>query len=154
MASLSTCHLGLWLGWQILLNHDAFHFQDEVVPVIFDSDHCAVLNFYFANRFLAPHKSCLTCFIDMKLVPHAQLRNRYAWHCKNCHSEREDSSFMETCLLLQKDVHVIYLWAENLPVKTAAEILGVSRQCVQQHFPRLGATGCHLGHRPHGFGFG
>ena len=25
MASLSTCHLGLWLGWQILLNLERCH---------------------------------------------------------------------------------------------------------------------------------
>ena len=29
---------------------------------------------------------------------------------------------------------MVYLWAQNSPVKTAAETLGVSRQCVQQHF--------------------
>ena len=28
MASLSTCHLGLWLGWQILLNLVKNHIQN------------------------------------------------------------------------------------------------------------------------------
>ena len=43
MASLSTCHLGLWLGWQILLNEvervfDLKQVNDEVEHV-FDLKH-------------------------------------------------------------------------------------------------------------------
>ena len=40
MASLSTCHLGLWLGWQILLNLVKSCLtspdKDDVVHVLFD----------------------------------------------------------------------------------------------------------------------
>ena len=116
-------------------------FQDELAPVIVGADPCAVLDYYFANDLLAPHKSCPTCFADMKLVPRAQLSDRFAWYCKNfqCgsrsyHSVRADSFFARSRVPLQKYIHMVYLWAQNLPVKTAAETLGVSRQCVQQHF--------------------
>ena len=116
-------------------------FQDELAPVIFGTDHRAVLDYYFANDLLAPRKSCPTCFAGMKLVPRSQLSDRFAWHCKNfqCgsrsyHSVRADSFFARSRVPLQKYIHMVYLWAQNSPVKTAAETLGVSRQCVQQHF--------------------
>ena len=37
MASLSTCHLGLWLGWQILLN---------LVKCVVVDMHCVVVDMH------------------------------------------------------------------------------------------------------------
>ena len=37
MASLSTCHLGLWLGWQILLNLVKADFQFEISPIYYNT---------------------------------------------------------------------------------------------------------------------
>ena len=34
MASLSTCHLGLWLGWQILLNNGSPHIKVKIIYYI------------------------------------------------------------------------------------------------------------------------
>ena len=124
-----------------LLSRYIYLFQDELAPVIVGADRRAVLDYYFANDLLAPRKSCPTCFADMKLVSRSQLSDRFAWHCKNfqCgsrsyHSVRADSFFARSRVPLQKYIHMVYLWAQNSPVKTAAETLGVSRQCVQQHF--------------------
>ena len=75
-------------------------FQDELAPVIFGADHCAVFDYYFANDLLAPRKSCPTCFADMKLVPRSQLSDRFAWHCKNfqCGSRSYHSVMLVLCI--------------------------------------------------------
>ena len=56
MASLSTCHLGLWLGWQILLNlvklHDG-HLCDTSVSseVVLSEDDAKTNDPYNINNF-------------------------------------------------------------------------------------------------------
>ena len=92
-------------------------FQDELTPVIFGADLCAVLDYYFANSLLDPQLSCPTCFADMKLVSRPKLSDGYAWHCKrylcgsrSYHSVRTGSFFAKTHIPLQKYLHVLYLW--------------------------------------------
>ena len=116
-------------------------FQHVLAPVIFRGDQRAVRNYYFANSLLDPQLLCPTCFADMKLVPRPKLSDGYAWHCKqylcgsrSYHSVRTGSFFAKTHVPLHKYLHLLYLWAQNSPVQVAADTLGVSRQCVQQHF--------------------
>ena len=116
-------------------------FQDELAHVIFGADQHSVLDYCFVNSLLDPQLSCPTCFADMKLAPRAKLSDEFAWNRKkylcgsrSYHSVRTSSFFAKTHVPLRKYLHVLYMWAQNSLVQVTAETLGVSRQCVQQHF--------------------
>ena len=56
MASLSTCHLGLWLGWQILLNlvkqeEEEEEEEEEIMSSLTSSKVRGVLKQRFYERF-------------------------------------------------------------------------------------------------------
>ena len=51
MASLSTCHLGLWLGWQILLNLVKQRGQSHKNEVSSDSELCQTRSDLLAEAF-------------------------------------------------------------------------------------------------------
>ena len=111
-------------------------FQDELAPIIFRSNLCAVLDYNFANSLLDAQLSCPMCFADMKLGPRPKLSDVFAWHCKkyvcgsmSYHSVRTGSFFAKTHVPLGKYLHVLYLWAQNSPVPVAADTGRVASVC-------------------------
>ena len=116
-------------------------FRDVLAPVIFSDNPRVILDFYFGESLLASRKACPSCFNDTRLMPRKQLTDMFAWHCKenSCgtrsyHSVRAGSFFSQSRVPLSKNLHLMYLWCQDSPVKAAAETLDLSRQSVQQHF--------------------
>ena len=56
MASLATCHLGLWLGWQILLNQREPHAAPELATIIREHRPAQMSKF---NKHIMPNKVCI-----------------------------------------------------------------------------------------------
>ena len=69
MASLSTCHLGLWLGWQILLNLVKINCVDLLIKRVDLSQTCCIHWVGVLAELLLDFSTKPTLIIQIKHLP-------------------------------------------------------------------------------------